>query len=355
MAGSAWTALPDGAVRFELEPPPPEPPAPVVVADRLTKVYPGGVEAAKDVSLRAGAGEVVGVVGPNGAGKSTTLGMIATLLAPTSGTAAIKGVPIADVDRVRPLLGVALQQAGLDPLMTVREHFRVQAALYRVPRPVAEARSAELAERFDLGAYVDRLAGQLSGGTARRLALALALLGEPPVVVFDEPTAGLDPRSRRRLWELVRELSGEGRTVLLSTQYLEEADLLCDRVYLIDGGSIVLSGTPEELKRRVGGATLRLAVGGSVEEAHAALSDMNCSIEGDTLVIALSDDVSVAGAVLARIQERGVDMRSIQVAEPTLDDVFLQFTGRSLEAEPLSGPGFDLGAAMQRGGGKKWR
>ena len=129
MGATAWTALPDGAVRFEVEPPPPAPPVPVVVADRLTKVYPGGVEAAKDVSLKAGEGEVVGVVGPNGAGKSTTLGMIATLLEPTSGTAAIKGVSVGDLDRVRPLLGVALQQAGLDPLMTVREHFEVQPAL----------------------------------------------------------------------------------------------------------------------------------------------------------------------------------------------------------------------------------
>jgi len=359
VAVASWTALQDGAVRFELPPPPPEPPRPVVLATGLTKVYAGGVRAASDVSLSVGAGEVVGVVGPNGAGKSTTLGMIATQLRPTSGTATIRGVSLADVDRVRPLIGVALQQAGLDPLMTVREHFRVQGALYGVARRIADERAAELVERFDLGAYFERLVGQLSGGTQRRVALALALVGRPPVVVFDEPTAGLDPRSRRDLWELVRALRDEGRAVLLSTQYLEEADTLCDKVHLIDDGAIVLSGTPSELKQRVGGATLRVRVGDDPAHAldllRAELRDLEATVDGDVLVFALGEDVGLAGEVLGAIRSHGLDLRAMNVAEPTLDDVFLQFTGRKLESEPLSGQGFDLGAAMQRGGGKKWR
>jgi ABC-2 type transport system ATP-binding protein len=351
---ASWTALPDGAVQFVPELPPPDPPA-VVVADELTKIYSGGVTAVSGVSFTVGAGQVVGVVGPNGAGKSTTLGMLATLLKPTSGSATIQAVPLWDVDRVRPLIGVALQQAGLDPLMTVREHFRVQAALYAVPRAAGEERAASLVERFDLSAYVDRLVGRLSGGTQRRVALALALLGEPPVLIFDEPTAGLDPRSRRALWELVRGLRDEGRAVLLSTQYLEEADLLCDRVHLIDEGRVVLSGTPAELKRRVGGATLRVRIEGDARAALEALSDVDAVADGDVLVVALDDEIAVAADVLSALRARGVAMRSMQVAEPTLDDVFLQFTGRKLESEPLSGQGFDLGAAMQRGGGKKWR
>jgi ABC-2 type transport system ATP-binding protein len=359
LPASAWTALPDGAVRFELAPPPPEPPPPVVVATGLTKVYAGGVRAANHISLSAAAGEVVGVVGPNGAGKSTTLGMLATLLRPTSGSATIHGLPLSDVDGVRPLIGVALQEAGLDPLMSVRDHFVVQGALYRVPRATAEARAAELVERFELGAYFERLVGQLSGGTQRRVALALALLGEPPVVIFDEPTAGLDPRSRRHLWELVRALRDDGRVVLLSTQYLEEADVLCDRVYLIDDGSIVLNGTPEELKRRVGGATLRVRLGGEPEAAlgllRRELPDLDATVDGDTLVFALDEGAGLAGEILAAVRSQGIELRTMHVAEPTLDDVFLQFTGKKLEAEPLTGHGFDLGAAMQRGGGKKWQ
>jgi ABC-2 type transport system ATP-binding protein len=327
----------------------------VVVADELTKVYAGGVTAARGVSLTVGAGEVVGVVGPNGAGKSTTLGMLATLLRPTSGNATIGSVPLSDVDRVRPLIGVALQQAGLDPLMTVREHLRVQAALYGVPGRTAVERAGALVERFDLSAYADRLVGRLSGGTQRRVALALALLGEPPVLIFDEPTAGLDPRSRRALWELVRGLRDEGRAVLLSTQYLEEADLLCDRVHLIDDGRVVMSGTPAELKRRVGGATLRVRVEGDARTALEVLAGFGAVADGDVLVVTLDDEIAVAGDVLAALRSRDVAVRSMQVAEPTLDDVFLQFTGRKLESEPLSGAGFDLGAAMQRGGGKKWR
>ncbi|MEA2474276.1 MAG: daunorubicin/doxorubicin transport system ATP-binding protein [Thermoleophilaceae bacterium] len=324
-----------------------------MIADGLTKVYPNGLRAADGISLCASGGEAVGVVGPNGAGKSTTLNMLATLLKPTSGTGSVWGVPLEDVDRVRPKIGVALQGAGLDPLMTGAEHFEVQAALYRLPREW-RAQAAALVERFELGAYAGRLVGQYSGGIQRRLALALALLPNPPVIIFDEPSVGLDPRSRRNLWELVRSLRNEGRAVLLSTQYLEEADALCDRVYLIDHGRIVLAGAPADLKRGIGGAALRVEVEGRPDELLAAIGN-GASVDGDTIVYALDGDVSVAGRVLVAARERGIALRSLRVSEPTLDDVFLQYTGRAMEPEPLSGDGFDLGARMQRGGGKKWR
>ena len=327
--------------------------APSVIADGLTKVYGNGQRAADSISLCASGGEVVGVVGPNGAGKSTTLNMLATLLKPTSGTGSVWGIPLEDVDRVRPKIGVALQGAGLDPLMTGAEHFEVQAALYRLGREWRE-RAAALTERFELGSYSKRLVGQYSGGIQRRLALALALLADPPVIIFDEPSVGLDPRSRRNLWDLVRSLRNEGRAVLLSTQYLEEADALCDRVYLIDHGRIVLSGPPADLKRQVGGAALRVQVEGRPDELLAALGN-GATADGDTIVYALDGDVSVAGRVLVEARERGIALRSLRVSEPTLDDVFLQFTGRAMEPEPLSGEGFDLGTAMQRGGGKKWQ
>ena len=327
--------------------------APSVIADELTKVYPNGQKAADRVSLCASGGEIVGVVGPNGAGKSTTLNMLATLLTPTSGGGSVWGIPLEDVDRVRPKLGVALQGAGLDPLMTASEHFEVQAALYRLDRSW-RAQAAALVERFELGPYADRLVGQYSGGIQRRLALALALLPNPPVIVFDEPSVGLDPRSRRNLWELVRALRDEGRAVLLSTQYLEEADSLCDRVYLIDHGRIVLAGPPAELKRQVGGASLRVEVDGPPDALVSAF-DGEATVDGRTVVFGLDGDLTAAGRVLSTAREHGVTVKSLRVSEPTLDDVFLHFTGRAMEPEPLSGEGFDLGTRMQRGGGKKWQ
>jgi ABC-2 type transport system ATP-binding protein len=174
------------------------------------------------------------------------------------------------------------------------------------------------------------------------------------VIIFDEPSVGLDPRSRRNLWDLVRSLRNEGRAVLLSTQYLEEADALCDRVYLIDHGRIVLAGPPEDLKRQVGGAALRVEVDGRPEELLAALGN-GATADGNTIVYALDGDVSAAGRVLVEARERGIPLRSLRVSEPTLDDVFLRYTGHAMEPEPLSGDGFDLGARMQRGGGKKWQ
>jgi ABC-type multidrug transport system ATPase subunit len=332
---------------------------PDVVAEGLTKIYPDGTRGAAEISLTARAGEVVGIVGPNGAGKSTTLKMLATLLRPTAGQATICGHPLNEQKRVRPLIGVALQDVGLDPLMTGSEHFEVQAALYRVPVELARRRADQLLQRFAFAPYADRPVGVCSGGIQRRLSLALALLGDPHVVIFDEPTVGLDPRSRHEVWRLIQELRDEGRVVLLSTQYLEEADLLCGRIYVIDHGTIVVSGRPSELKARIGGFALRVQVADAPEDALAELRSELRSDDGvredDTLVFPLDGRLELVERVVGAIRRRDLHLRRLEIQQPSLDDVFLHFTGRLIEPEPLGHAGLDLGARTHRGGGKRWK
>lgn len=333
---------------------------PPVEATRLTKTYSGDIRAATDISLHADVGEVVGVVGPNGAGKSTTLKMLATLLRPTSGTARICGIPTSDKQKVRPLIGVALQEVGLDPLMTGQEHFQIQAAINGFRFDEVQEHATELIERFSLGSYVSRYVGAYSGGTQRRLALALALLTDPKVVIFDEPSAGLDPRARQDLWDITRELKASDRTIVFSTQYLEEADALCDRIYLIDRGAIVADGTPDSLKRKVADPTLQLVLDRSADDvgiggALAALPVDVVSTDGDSVSLRVDEARIKPTEVLQAIEARSIDIKEFRLAPPSLDDVFFHYTQRTLEPEPLEKPSMDLGTRTHRGGGKRWK
>jgi ABC-2 type transport system ATP-binding protein len=331
-----------------------------VEAMRLTKTYLGDVQAARDISLHANPGEIVGVVGPNGAGKSTTLKMLATLVRPTSGTARICGIPTSDKRKVRPLIGVALQEVGLDPLMTGREHFQVQASINGFRFDQVEDRAAQLIQRFSLGPYVSRHVGAYSGGTQRRLALALALLTDPKVVIFDEPSAGLDPRARQDLWDITRELKATDRTIVFSTQYLEEADALCDRIYLIDQGVIVADGTPESLKREVAEPTLQLVLDRPAEDigirsALAALPVDLVDMHGDSVSLKVDESRIKPTQVLKAIEEGGIELKGFKLAPPSLEDVFFHYTKRTIEPEPLEKPSMDLGTRTHRGGGKRWK
>lgn len=341
-------------------------PVPVAGADGLATVstadltmeYPGGVLAASGISIEAREGEVIGIVGPNGAGKSTILKMLATLIAPTAGSASIHGFSIKEVAKVRPLLGIALQDVGLDPLMTGEEHFEVQAALIGKRLPEVEERMRRLVEDLVLGPYLDRAAGACSGGTQRRLALALALLGDPKVVIFDEPTAGLDPRARRDVWRVVEELSAERRTVLFSTQYLDEADHLSDRLYLIDQGQVVASGRAAELKAAVGKSTLEIQLeeghGVSLHDLPPELADTVEVAEGARLRLRFDRAEISPQMLFERLDLQHLPVLAVNLSEPSLDDVFFHFTMRSLTPEPLERATMDLGTRMHRGGGKKW-
>src|SRR5215467_6358280 len=216
-----------------------------IEAEKLVREFKGGVVAVAGIDLEVAEGEIYGFLGPNGAGKSTTVHMLTTLLPPTSGTATVAGFDIVrQGPAVRKAIGAALQEAALDPMLTGREHMRLQTALHAVPRDERRGRGDALLERVGLTAAADRKVKTYSGGMKRRLDLALALVHRPRMLFLDEPTTGLDPQSRAALWDEVRRLADDGVTVFLTTQYLEEADVLADRLGIIDRGRIVAEGTP---------------------------------------------------------------------------------------------------------------
>ena len=313
-------------------------------AHDLVRVFGSGdtaVRAVDGVDLDVNAGEIFGFLGPNGAGKSTTVRMLTTLLRPTSGTARVAGHDVVtEADAVRRSIGVALQDAAIDPLMTGRELLRLQATLYAIPKADGERRSGDLLERVGLSAAGDRRVGTYSGGMRRRLDLALALIGEPSVLFLDEPTTGLDPMSRIALWEEIRRLNGDGTTVLLTTQYLEEADQLAGRVAIIDHGRIVRQGRPDALKSEVGAPTLFVDVDAAVTEVASAVlgsfGDLRPTAEG-TLGVGLRDGVGAVSAVVRALDEAGVTVAHLEVRAPSLDDVFAEATGYRIEGADADG------------------
>lgn len=293
------------------------------------------IKAVDGVDLEVKQGEIFGFLGPNGAGKSTTVRMLTTLLRPTSGTARVAGFDIVtEADKVRRSIGVALQDAAIDPLMTGNELLELQAVLYGIPANSMKKRANELLERVGLTAAGDRRVGTYSGGMRRRLDLALSLIHEPSVLFLDEPTTGLDPMSRLTLWEEVKRLNSEGTTVLLTTQYLEEADQLADRIAIVDHGKIVREGTPRDLKAQVGAPTLIIAVAADlIATATAVLKefgDLRPTTEG-TIGVGLTAGVQAVTDVVRRLDESGVRVNHLELNEPSLDDVFAEATGHRLE------------------------
>lgn len=295
----------------------------------------GDVKAVDGIDLEVRAGEIFGFLGPNGAGKSTAVRMLTTLLRPTSGTARVAGHDVVrEADAVRRSIGVALQDAAIDPLMTGRELLALQAVLYGIPRAESRGRTEELLERVGLTAAADRRVGTYSGGMRRRLDLALSLIHRPTVLFLDEPTTGLDPMSRVALWEEVRRLNREGTTVMLTTQYLEEADQLADRVAIIDHGRIVRLGTPAELKADVREPSLMVSVPSAQQDAArgvlARFGDLRPGAEG-RLGVGLRGGASAVTDVVRALDEAGVRLQHLELHEPSLDDVFADATGHRLE------------------------
>ncbi len=305
-----------------------------IIAEDLVRHF-DDVQAVKGINLEVKAGEIFGFLGPNGAGKSTVVRMLTTLLRPTSGTARVAGFDVVkDADEVRRSIGVALQDAAIDPLMTGAELLSLQAVLYGIPSAMMKKRADELLERVGLTAAASRRVSTYSGGMRRRLDLALSLIHQPTVLFLDEPTTGLDPMSRLTLWEEVRRLNKEGTTVMLTTQYLEEADQLADRIAIIDHGKIVREGKPVDLKASVGAPTLIIKTNiDQAEKAKTVLStfgDLRPGAEG-ALGVGLRGGASQVTDVVRKLDEAGVHVQHLEINEPSLDDVFAEATGYRLE------------------------
>jgi ABC-2 type transport system ATP-binding protein len=305
---------------------------------RTFRTRRGPVEAVTGIDLDVGAGEVFGFLGPNGAGKTTTLRMLATLLPPTGGEATVAGCDLRRAPhRVRERIGYVGQAGGADLQITARSELVIQGRLHGMRKAEAKRRAAELLALVDLEAAADRVAGTYSGGQRRRLDIALGLMHRPQLLFLDEPTTGLDPQSRARVWEEVRRLRADGVTVFLTTHYLDEADALCDRLAIIDHGRIVAEGTPEQLKRRISGDVVTLGVGAEPERALLLLQAQPFVREAvaDDGVVRLTVERGEAAlpAILRLLDGAGLELREISLARPSLDDVFLRQTGRSLREE----------------------
>jgi ABC-2 type transport system ATP-binding protein len=308
---------------------------PAVSVAGLRKSF--GAKAVLDgIDLTVPEGTVFALLGPNGAGKTTTVRILATLLPPDSGSIRVAGHDLArDPDAVRAAIGLTGQFAAVDRLLTVRENLRLIADLHRLGRADGDRRVARLIERFDLGESARKPVSLLSGGQQRRLDLAMTLIGDPRLIFLDEPTTGLDPRSRHAMWQIVRELVAEGVTVFLTTQHLEEADQLADRVAVLDHGRIVVAGTPDELKRRIPGGHLRLrfADPGAFHAAAAALDTAHRDDDALTLQVPGDGDVASLRAVLGTLDRVRAEPEHLTIHTPDLDDVFFAFTGAPATTE----------------------
>jgi len=310
------------------------------------KVYPDGTRAVDDVSFQVAEGELFGFLGPNGAGKTTTIRILVTLLPKTSGEARVAGVEVdADPESVRRAIGYAAQFIGVDDDLTGLENLVLQGQLHGMTAADARRRADELLEIFALVPAADKRARAYSGGMRRRLDLAQSLVHQPPLLFLDEPTTGLDPQTRNALWQHLEELNKKGTTIFLTTQYLEEADRLCERLAIIDNGKIVVTGSPKELKEEIGGDVVTLTLpedaGDEVlRRAVTALSELPGAGEPSTFDHALSITVKNAGAALSdivrRLDDAGVPVAQLALSSPTLDEVFLRHTGERMRVETLN-------------------
>lgn len=305
----------------------------------LSKSYDGH-PAVADVSFQVYSGEIFGLLGPNGAGKSTTLRTLITLLVPSSGRATVFGLDsVRDADRVRHLIGYVPQERAIDRFLTGREHLELLAALYHLPKDEARRRIAELLKLVELEAHADRPAKTYSGGMKRKLDIACGLLPDPKVLFLDEPTLGLDVQSRLKIWDYIRLLKARGMTVVMTTNYLDEADQLCDRLAIIDGGAIKTIGSPVELKVGLGGdiVSLRLKEADkvslleSVLKGQPAIKAVRTTHQG--LDIRVESAEKALPAILESANRLGCTVEFIQYNQPRLDDVFLAHTGRRIQDE----------------------
>jgi len=320
-----------------------------VQADGLIKTF-GKVRAVDGVDLEVPRGAVYGLLGPNGAGKTTTVRLLTTLLRPDGGTALIDGIDVAkNPGAVRSRIGLTGQYAAVEERLTPKENLALIGRLYQLPKRQVAERSKELLALFDLEDAADRVVKEFSGGMRRRLDIAMSLIARPSVLFLDEPTTGLDPRSRLAMWKLIEDLGDDGTTVLLTTQYLDEADRLAERIIVIDTGAVIANGTADELKDQIGGDRLSVSIARRENAALAveALAPL-CSSEvivddgGVVLSASIRSGDRVVPRAIRALDDAGVDVLDVEVKRPTLDDVFLQLTGRAADGDDAGerdGPG----------------
>jgi ABC-2 type transport system ATP-binding protein len=317
---------------------------PAILAEGLEKHY-GSTHALRGLDLRVEEGTIFGLLGPNGAGKTTAVRILTTLLKPDAGRAEVAGFDvIRQPEQLRAHIGLAGQYAAVDEYLTGWENLEMVAQFYHLPRAEAKRRADELLERFDLVEAGNRLAKTYSGGMRRRLDLAASLIVAPPVLFLDEPTTGLDPRSRQGMWEVIRDLVSGGTTVLLTTQYLEEADQLADQIAVIDGGQVIARGTTDELKTQLGGARLEVVLS-YASNLDAAVQILRACGEGEVhvdterrrLVVPAADGAGVLTAALRELDAAGIKVDDVGLHRPTLDDVFLTLTGHTTEYSEAAG------------------
>lgn len=307
-----------------------------VEARGLVKRF-GDTMALDGVDLEVPRGAIYGLLGPNGAGKTTTVRVLTTLLRPDGGQATIDGIDVlADPHGVRERIGLTGQYAAVEERLTGRENMEYVGRLFHLPKSEVKSRARDLLERFDLVDAADRVVKGYSGGMRRRLDIAMSLIARPSVLFLDEPTTGLDPRSRLAMWDLIEELEHDGTTVLLTTQYLDEADRLAERIIVIDSGTVIANGTSDELKDRIGGDRLSVSIaraenrdGALATLAPLCTGSVDVSHDGRSFSAPIHSGDRVVPGVIRALDDAGIDVLDVEVRRPTLDDVFLTLTGRT--------------------------